>query len=174
MCECVWSRSGLVDVSESGWSLLSSLSQITPLKRGQSPTVTGSIAAASGLSHSGDRPRCRPVPSLPPYHLNHTYKRERERERDAVVFHFLCFQGPVSPTSFFSLPDLCLWTASCGCVSTDYCCCYLCVYFFLLPLVIADTETDKMWASWGVKIRSTGMLDRWYRLLFLSFFFFFC
>lgn len=100
VCECVWSRSGLVDVSESGWSLLSSLSQITPLKRGQSPTVTGSIAAASGLSHSGDRPRCRPVPSLPPIiWITHTRERGRGREMRSC-FTFFASKDPYLPHLF--------------------------------------------------------------------------
>lgn len=105
---------------------------------GQSLTITGSVAA-SGLSHLPPA-RCRPAPTVP-FSIN-WISPTHHRGRAAVVFHFLCLHG----ARIFS-PDLCFWTAGCGCVMPrwvlDGSWCYLCVYFFLLPLVVCH-RTDAL------------------------------
>ena len=130
MVQCVHSQVCYMFAIWSGWSLLSSLSQLSPLtERGQSPTITGSIAVPVAYLISADLPGADPYRPPPPYHLNHRDTKERSGR---VSLSFL--RG--TRISYICSPDLCFWTAGCGCVkapvSTAGCCCYLSFFFLLL------------------------------------------
>lgn len=98
------------------------------------------LCSSLRLNLISPQPRCRPAPTVP-LSIN-WISPTHHRGRAAVVFHFLCLHG-----ARIVSPDLCFWTAGCGCVMPrwvlDGSWCYLCVYFFLLPLVVCH-RTDAL------------------------------
>lgn len=135
--ESLRGHSGLLDAPESGWSLpLRPLTQIIALKRWQRADNNRLCSSLRLISSP-------PSPGADPHRLFPSLSTEsHHRGRAAVVFHFLCLHG-----ARIVSPDLCFWTAGCGCVMPrwvlDGSWCYLCVYFFLLPLVVCH-RTDAL------------------------------